>query len=284
MKALATLAVSTLILTVVAACGGAQHGFAGAAGVRTDVGKVLDAQYAALGAADAESCTTFMAADVVVFGTDPDESMVGKASFAAHMGEDLGRMRADGLRWTFQFDKRDVGVADDGKAVWVAEDIQLILIAGEDVTERVPVHITSVLTQGEGGWEIVAAHWASEDKAPNGPVPPPRELADQRATGTEPLVAAAETELRAAGFTAWRGGLRTGLAPGGKTGWVMGLNGDQRVLVVLTETGSAWKVVATQASRGFPDVPVTPEPPTDPANPCGPANPCAPAADEQIPL
>jgi hypothetical protein len=191
-----------------------------------------------------------------VFGTDADETFVGREAAKAEMGKDIARLRGQGILYTIELAKRDATVAPDGLSSWFVDEIDVVISEGGRVTKRVRNHVLSVLVKGDMGWQVVASHWSKDGEPPAEGAPETRALPEAIGPGAEALVPVAQAKVE--GLS----GVRAGLAPGGKVGWVAGTAKGQRALVVLVAKGEGWEVSRSHVSWPVADVP-PPPPPAD---------------------
>lgn len=244
---------------------------------RATVGTVVSGHDAALSSGDAAAWAAFFAPDAFVFGTDPVESLAGRAAIEREMARDVKRMRGHGVTWRVVPGRREIGVSPDGGAAWVVDEVTLVISQRGVEMDRVGLRRTSLVVRRERAWRVAAAHWSHvideevtrERLGSWEELPPVRSVAEDVAPGAQPLVDAAGQALRGLAYAGathagWRGGVRAALAPGGAAGWVAavadfhheedGSDLPVRVLLVFARRGGAWEVVATHLSAGLLDV------------------------------
>jgi ketosteroid isomerase-like protein len=179
----------------------------GAEAVRTGVAELMAAQDAAVASGDIPGFVSYLAPQAFWIGAGAAEVLVGPEAVAAELQQVFGPFLEAGATFSTEIDGPHIGVAADGRAAWVAEQITLT-ITTPDTTMTLPYRITSLVAESGGSWSIIAQKWSmgisNEDAfalAAQGALPTPAEVPHSVGDGAQPLVDL--LDQGAADATAW---------------------------------------------------------------------------------
>jgi hypothetical protein len=110
------------------------------------------AQRAAVARADGKALAGLLAAGAFGFGTGAGEVADGRDAVVAQLLHDLGEPPAGG----FTVESRAIAIGEDRGHAWIAE--QLEVTAGRELRSFAISELAAVI---DGGWRIVALHWAT---------------------------------------------------------------------------------------------------------------------------
>ncbi len=163
--------------------------------MKTAVQALIGAQYGAIEMPDIEAFASFLTEDVFWFGSAANEAISGRDAVIADLNQVFGPMMEAGASFETVSSGMKIGLSPDGGAAWIADQLELRITLGEDVT-AIPYRITSVAVHDEDTWSIVAQHWSigvpNEQAmaiALEGGWTPLAPIADAIGNGAEPVVA-----------------------------------------------------------------------------------------------
>jgi len=124
------------------------------------VADVMDAQAAAIAVPDIQKYTDLLSNDVFWIGTAADEVLTHRPGVGKHLNEVFGPMIDAKAKFEVAQGLRHVGISDDNRGAWVAEQVELTISIGDSTVMQMPYRITSVLAEKGGVWRIIAQKWS----------------------------------------------------------------------------------------------------------------------------
>jgi hypothetical protein len=225
---------------------------------------VVEGQYAAIERGDLGEWASAYASNALLFGTDPSETFVGREAIGRTMEKAAQkRMRAEVHRTYRSTGKMKIGVAPDGRAAWVDDEIEYTLTSTAGTTKHI-FQVTELLGEEGGRWSILASHYAvaisdavaeRTIRRPQDPVP------SDVASGAEQIaqLVGADPAVKRSG------GVLAALSPSKSAGWAAytgtraaTIDGREaelpvRVLDIFFLLPEGWKKVASRVSIPVPD-------------------------------
>lgn len=151
---------------------------------------MIRGQYESVERGDLAAWARALAPEAVLFGTDPEETFVGRDVISARLTKAAAsRMRPQVRRTYRSVSAPRISLAPDRKAGWVYDEIEYVLSEGES-TKTIRFRMTGVLAEREEGWKIVAAAYSMpmpDADAFSRTLPAPDPLPDAIAADAEPI-------------------------------------------------------------------------------------------------
>ncbi|MCC7266963.1 MAG: nuclear transport factor 2 family protein [Caulobacteraceae bacterium] len=126
---------------------------------RATVQRFMEAHYAAIAKPDIAAYVGGMAPDVAWIGSSAGEELVGQVAVGKDMEAVFGPAIQAGGKFDLKSGGMKIGVAADGRAAWVADELTLTIAMGAD-NMVVPYRVTSFLGEAGGKWSILAQAWS----------------------------------------------------------------------------------------------------------------------------
>lgn len=157
----------------------------------TEIGRMVQAQYAAIERGDLKAWAAAFSTDVLLLGTDPTEVMSGREAMLAQMNQRSGSRMAAEVRRKYRSRRLQIGIAPSGKAAFLADEIDYSLTSAT-TNRQVRFRMSGVAAFQNGRWEITVAHFSvpvEDERAFTTTWPIPNDLPARTPSGAEEIAA-----------------------------------------------------------------------------------------------
>ena len=148
---------------------------------RTEITRVLSAQYAAIERGDLTAWASAFSSDVFLWGSAPSEVMSGREAMLATMNRGAASRMAVDVKRQYRSTRLHIGIAPSGRGAWIADEIDYTL-SSATTTKQVRLRMSAVAIYQQNRWQICAAHFSvpiEDERAFAGSWPLPMDLPAQ---------------------------------------------------------------------------------------------------------
>ncbi len=152
-----------LVLSLVAGCGGSGTSWRqpeNAATIEREAAGWFEGWHRKLAAGDVDGWGAAFAPGGLLFPVDPDAALVGPEAITAEVRRDFGPSFAAGMHLAIDSITLEMGLADDGRSAWIADELEFREDVGGALGAKVPVRNTVLLERQGADWRVVVAHYS----------------------------------------------------------------------------------------------------------------------------